>query len=273
MLSFYFCPIFQDPNSELPPTFQQDGVRDHRTHGVKESGFDPTKANINGTTVDDYEARGERPRKEGDDSRRSSYDTNQRRRGSVQGGYRQPIPSTNVQQYPSYNDGLASRATDATSTLKDSGYSDAGGGSLSRNQTPEDYLGTGSSTEYDSGSQLHRPRQMQRPMLGKRNQYDSSGEGPPGPAVRGSQQHQQGELLKTIVDDYDQPGPTNGYQQQRLYRDQRDENEANKMKYSNMYRNGVGEDMREGGAFGPGQRPLRDKPNLISPEYMEGQDR
>ena len=208
----------------MPSNFQDDDTKTRKARG-----FDPTKANVNGRSIDDYEYRDENVRKADDDSRRSSYETNQIRRGSVQGGYRQPIPPTNLQQYPS-RDGLASSATDVASTLKDSGYSDV----PSRNQTPEDYLGTGSSTEYDSSSQLHRPRELQRPMLGKR--------------------HQQGELLKTIVDDYDQP-PTEGYQQ-RLYREQRDDYDPNRA-----------------GALGPEQRPLRDKPSMLSPEYIESQDR
>ena len=45
---------------------------------------------------------------------------------------------------------------------------------------------------------------------------------------------------------------------------------APRMKYSNMYRNGGNEDLRQNGSIRPDHRQ---KPNLISPDFMEGQDR
>ena len=79
-------------------------------------------------------------------------------------------------------------------------------------------------------------------MLRRRNDYEDTSEEQQGSEVRRNQYHQQGELLKTITDDYD-PSSVNGYRQPPY-------------------------DMREGDL-----REIRDKPSLISPEYIEGQDR
>ena len=324
----------------------------------KDSGFDPTKANVNGTSIDEFETSEERLqlRKKSDATRRDSSDTSQKRKGSVQGGYRQPNPPTNAQQQPSDNDGIESRATNSASILKDSGYSDG-----SRYQTPDDNVGTASSTDYESSTMGDPKRQMQRPMLGRRDQYDSSTEGP-----SSSQQDGVG-ILRTIVDEHDEdqqrifndnrgiPMDTQGMldgDQQRLFSDTNgipldtlhmpDENiqrifndakgipldalhvtdpdiqrifndvkgfpldaqdmppedtyrlfndskgipldiheeekpltepewtSAPRMKYSNMYRNGGNEDLRQNGSIRPDHRQ---KPNLISPDFMEGQDR
>ena len=129
------------------------------------------------------------------EAQKPSQEENQKRKVSVQGGYRQPIQSSAPNQQPSDTDGLASRATDAEgSTIKDSGYSDAG--ETSRYQTPDDYR---SSTDYDSSTTFERQKQMQRPMLGQRNQDDSSSEGPS--ARGGSNDQSQVGFLKTIIDD------------------------------------------------------------------------
>ena len=88
------------------------------------------------------------------EAQKPSQEDNQKRKVSVQGGYRQPIQSSVPNQQPSDTDGLASRATDADgSTIKDSGYSDAG--ETSRYQTPDDYR---SSTDYDSSTTFERQK-------------------------------------------------------------------------------------------------------------------
>ena len=279
----------------------------------QDTGFDPTKANVNGTSLDDEDPESEeKPRLETDDSRRSSYDTGQKRRGSVHGGYRQPIPSTNGQQHPSNKDGLDSRATDTTSILKDSGYSDAGGGS--RFETPDEYLGTASSTDYDSSTPFDRQRQKDRPMMGGRKQPESSTDDP------------SSGILKAIVDDYDETKEDDYYHrifkdrcgipletpEPRIFNDSYgfpldvpDEDEVTTTKASTGYRNGIVNRGTNGGGasyapyppeempvlekhsniylkdvranLGPevqtGKRTAREKPNLISPDYMEGQDR
>ena len=273
--------------------------------------FDPTKANVNGTSLDDEEGEDsdEKQERETDDSRRSSYDTAQKRRGSVHGGYRQPIPSTNVQQHPSNKDGLDSRDTDAASLLKDSGYSDQ-----SRFETPDDNLGTASSTDYDSSTPFDRQRQKEHPMIGRRKTLESSTDDPPSG------------ILKTIVDDYDETKEDDYYHrvfkdrcgipleipEPRMFNDSYgfpldvpdEDDEATTIKGSGGYRNGnvkggkniggVGyapdempvlekhsniylKDVRSNLGpevdFQPEKRPIRGKPNLISPDYLEGQDR
>ena len=276
--------------------------------------FDPTKANVNGTSLDDDEREDseEKHERETDDSRRSSYDTTQKRRGSVHGGYRQPISSTNAQQHLLNKDGIDSRDTDVASTLKDSGYSDAGGGS--RFETPDDYLGTASSTDYDSSTPFDRQRRKEHPMMGGRKQPESSTDDPPSG------------ILKTIADDYDETKEDDYYHrifkdrcgipleipEPRIFNDSYgfpldvpdEDDEATTIKGSGGYRNGITNGGKNIGGVGyapeempvlekhsniylkdvrsnlgpeidfqPEKRTMREKPNLISPDYMEGQDR
>ena len=54
----------------MPSNFQDDDTKTRKARG-----FDPTKANVNGRSIDDYEYRDEKVRKADDDSRRSSYET------------------------------------------------------------------------------------------------------------------------------------------------------------------------------------------------------
>ena len=297
-------------------------VNGHKSSSKKKgSGFDPTKANVNGVSIDDDKYSDGKPDGEADDSRRSSYDTSGKRKSSVHGGYRQPNQTTN---------GLdSSRATDAGSALKDSGYSDG-----SRLETPDGYLGTASSTDYDSGTPFDRQRQKK---FGGGDPEDSSFE-------------DAKDILKTITDEYDEtleddyyqrvfsdaPVRPHGLEEPRLFNDKYgipldigDEEEGisggkksskgyrsnigrgggmrmsmdgdgfepveqhNKDKSNNLYRNSM---MRcppnlpeapkylsrapkppdysnPGVGFEADKRISAKKPNLISPEFIEGQDR
>ena len=154
-----------------------------KSNGKKK--FDPTKANVNGVSIDDDE----KPDGEMDDSRRSSYDSSQKRRGSVHGGYRQQQKSTN---------GLdSSRATDDASALKDSGYSDIGEGSRLEMETPDGYLGAASSTDYDSSTPFDR--QKHKKFAGRGDPEDTSFEDPK-------------EILQRTIHEYDEELDDDYYQ-------------------------------------------------------------
>ena len=227
--------------------------------------FDPTKANVNGVSIDDDKYSDGKPEGETDDSRGSSYDTSQKRKSSVHGGYRQP-------------NGLdSSRTTDAASALKDSGYSDAGEGS--RLETPDGYLGAASSTDYDSSTPFDRQRQKK--FAGRADPEDTSFEDPK-------------EILKTITDEYDEtleddyyqrvfseppvrPGGPYGLEEPRLFNSSRgipldvldeDEGISNGKKSSKGYRNNIGRGggMRmslDGDGFEPVEQHNRDKSNNL----------
>ena len=227
--------------------------------------FDPTKANVNGVSIDDDKYSDGKPEGETDDSRGSSYDTSQKRKSSVHGGYRQP-------------NGLdSSRTTDAASALKDSGYSDAGEGS--RLETPDGYLGAASSTDYDSSTPFDRQRQKK--FAGRADPDDTSFEDPK-------------EILKTITDEYDEtleddyyqrvfseapvrPGGPYGLEEPRLFNSSRgipldvldeDEGISNGKKSSKGYRNNIGRGggMRmslDGDGFEPVEQHNRDKSNNL----------
>ena len=227
--------------------------------------FDPTKANVNGVSIDDDKYSDGKPEGETDDSRGSSYDTSQKRKSSVHGGYRQP-------------NGLdSSRTKDAASALKDSGYSDAGEGS--RLETPDGYLGAASSTDYDSSTPFDRQRQKK--FAGRADPEDTSFEDPK-------------EILKTITDEYDEtleddyyqrvfseapvrPGGPYGLEEPRLFNSSRgipldvldeDEGISNGKKSSKGYRNNIGRGggMRmslDGDGFEPVEQHNRDKSNNL----------
>ena len=227
--------------------------------------FDPTKANVNGVSIDDDKYSDGKPEGGTDDSGGSSYDASQKRKSSVHGGYRQP-------------NGLdSSRTTDAASALKDSGYSDAGEGS--RLETPDGYLGAASSTDYDSSTPFDRQRQKK--FAGRADPEDSSFEDPK-------------EILKTITDEYDEtleddyyqrvfseapvrPGGPYGLEEPRLFNSSRgipldvldeDEGISNGKKSSKGYRNNIGRGggMRmslDGDGFEPVEQHNRDKSNNL----------